>query len=110
MARRRGVLARFDEVLWIDLAIERHVDFGARIECFELRGKSFPGRAVGQVDLGDDQPVGQDRLLARFRRPFESCESGHGVDQREHHLDGEFAAERAVGREGLQDRAEIGEA
>ena len=39
----------------------------ARSRADERCGRAF----AGDVGLGDDQPVGEDRLLARLRRPFE---------------------------------------
>ena len=107
--RRGRVLPRIDQVLGIDLAVARHVDVGARIERLELGGERLLGSAVGEVDLGDHQTVGEDRLLARFGRLVEIAQAVDRVDQREHHLDRELAAERAIGRECLQDRADVGE-
>ncbi len=80
-----------------------------RIERLELRGQRRHGLRLGEVGLGDHQTVGEDRLLARLRGPVEIFRAAHGVDDGEHHLDRELAAERAVGREGLQDRADVGE-
>ena len=54
-------------------------------------------RRLGEIGLRDHQPVGEDRLLARFRRPLERVEAGDGVDHGDHHLDMEFAR-RARGR------------
>ena len=64
---------------------------------------------LGQIGLRDHQPVGEDRLLARFRRPAERVEAADGADHRQHHLDEEFPAQRPIGRERLQDRPRIGE-
>ena len=47
--------------------------------------------------------------LRDFRRPADGVEAGRGIDHRHDHLDEEFAAERAVGRERLQDRRRVGE-
>ncbi len=64
---------------------------------------------IGEVGLGDHDAVGEDRLLARLSGPVERRYAAHRVDGREHHLDEELSPERAVGREGLQDRPRIGE-
>ena len=75
------------------------------VERAQLRSQRVGRAFAGDVGLGDHQPVGQDRLLARFRRPAERVAAGFGIDHGHHHLDMEHLAERAVGGEGLQDRA-----
>ena len=65
---------------------------------------------MGEIDLRQDQAVGEDHLLARFRRPADGFEAGRGVDHRHDDLDEELAAERAVGRKRLEDRRRVGHA
>ena len=64
---------------------------------------------VGEIGLRDHEAVGEDHLLARLGGAVERGFAVDRVDHGQHHLDVKFAAERAVGGEGLQDRAGIGE-
>ena len=60
----------------IEFAVHRLRDFGARIERAQLRGERRGGAFAGDVGLGDHQPVGEDRLLARLRRPGKRVAAG----------------------------------
>ena len=104
------VVGGFREPAGIELAIDRFEDFCARIERAQLCRQCFGGAFAGDVGLGDHQPVGQDRLPARLRRPGERFATGFRIDHRHHHVDMEHLAERAVGGEGLQDGRGIGKA
>ena len=75
----------------------------------QARDQTFACGRAGEISLGDDQPVGEDHLLASFRRPFERCDARDGIDDRRNQFDMELAAQRAVGRESLQYRSRIGE-
>ena len=94
---------RLGQPAGIERAIDRFQNFGARIERAQSCGKRGAGAFAGNVGLGDDQTVGEDRLLARLGRPGQRVEAVLGVHHRHHRLDMEDAAERPVGREGLQD-------
>ncbi len=67
------------------------------------------GGGVGEIGLRHDQAVGEDDLLARFRRLTERRLAVDRVDHRQHHVDVKLAAQRAIGGEGLQDRRRIGQ-
>ena len=100
---------RLREAGWIDIAVDRFVDFRAGIERAQPGRQRRAGAFAGNVGLGDDEPVGEDRLLARFRRPAKRFRSGDGVHHRHNRFDVKNAAQRAVCGESLQDRARIGE-
>ena len=93
----------------IELAVDRGVNGGVRIERAQARGQALDASPLGEIGLRDHQPVGEDDLLARLRRPVQRVEPGGGVDHGDHHLGMKFSAQGAVGGEGLQDRAGIGE-
>ena len=98
-----------DQAARIEIAVDRGVDGCVRIERAQPRGQAFDAPPLGEIGFRDHQPVGEDGLLARFRRPLQGVEAGGGVDHGDHHLGMEFRAQRAVGGEGLQDRAGIGQ-
>ena len=103
------IVGRFRQPRGIDFAVDGLENFRSRVELAQFRREPLDG-AARDVGLGHHQPIGQDHLLARFRRPAERIEAVLGVDQRQHHFDMEHLAERAVGGKGLQDRAGIGKA
>ncbi len=79
------------------------------LSCMQAPRQPFDGGRFGEVGLRDDEAVGEDHLLARLGGGFEVRLAAHGIDHGEHHVDMKFAAECAVGGEGLQDRPGIGE-
>src|SRR5919197_1467282 len=93
----------------IEIAVERAVNGGARIERAKAPCELLDRLRLGEVALRDDQPVGEDDLLSRLGRPGQRVETADGVDDGENHLDVEFGAQRPIRGEGLQDRAGIGE-
>ncbi len=103
------VVGRLGQPGRIEFAVHRLENLRARIERPQLRGERLGGAFAGDIGLGDDQPVGEDRLPARLRRPGKRVAAGFRIDHRHHRLDMEHLAECAVGGEGLQDRRGIGE-
>jgi hypothetical protein len=81
----------------------------ARIEVLQHRDQFLRRLGIGEVGFRHHDAIGQDRLLARLRRLFEVLQSRHRIDHGDHHLDGEFAAQCAVGGERLQNRADVSE-
>ena len=82
---------------------------GARIERAQACAQALDRLRLGEIGLRYDQPVGEDHLLACFRRPFKRVETAHGIDHRHDHFDVEFPAQCPIGSKRLQDRAGIGE-
>ena len=108
-ARLAGCAAfGLDQAARIELAVDRGVQGGAWVERAQARVQALD-RCRVRVGLGDYQPIGENDLLARFRRPFERGEAARRIDHRREHLDVKLSAQRAVGGEGLQDRPGIGE-
>ncbi len=66
-----AVVGRFGERARIEVARDRGDDAGAAVEFAQALGQPLDGVGVGEIGLRDHQAVGEDRLLARLRRPFE---------------------------------------
>ena len=98
------IVRRLGQPAGIERAVHRFENLGARIERPQLRGERGGGAFAGDVGLGYHQPVGQDHLLARFRRPTERIAAGFRVDHGDYRLDMEQLTQRAVGGKSLQDR------
>ena len=67
------------------------------------------GVVVGDVGLRDHDAVGEDDLAARLGEGGDGLGARLRSDHGDHRLDVEFAAERAIGREGGEDGRRIGE-
>ena len=63
----------------------------------------------GEVDLGDDDAIGQRRLLHRFRLPVEMHRTVHGIDGGEHAAETEMVADLRFVQDGAEDRRRIGQ-
>ena len=96
------------ELHFFDWNVDRGLDCGVRIECGEPLAEACNRARVGEVRFRDHDAIGQDHLLARFRRPFERAEAADGVDHGHDNLDKKFAAEGAIGRERRQHRPGVG--
>ena len=101
---------RLDHPAWIERAADGDIDRGARIQRSQApRQPLDPGRRR-EIGFRHDQPVCDNDLLARFGGILERRRSVDGVGHGEHDVDVKFTAERAIGREGLQDRRRVGQA
>ena len=100
---------RRDHALRIERAGNRDVDCRARVEPLQAPRQPLDCRGLREIGLGDHQAVGEDHLLARLGGHVERRLANDGIDHREHDVDMKFAAQRAIGGKGLQDRSGIGE-
>ncbi len=99
----------FDQAARIEVAFDRGVNGSTRIEGMQAGAEALARGIAREIGLGDDEPVREDDLLSRFRRALERVDAVCCIDHGRDYLDVEFAAQRAIGGEGLQDRSRIGE-
>src|SRR6516165_9238868 len=80
-----------------------------RVDRGDLFDEPLAGTGIGEIALGHDNTVGERHLFSRLGHTLEVGFAGDGIDNANQRLQMEFAAQRAVGREGLQYRAGVGE-
>src|SRR5260221_7405390 len=76
----------------IEMALDRAVNGGVRIEGPKARLQSLHQLRFGDIGFRHDQPVREDDLPSALRRPSQRVEAAHGLDDSDHCLDVKFAA------------------
>lgn len=106
---RRVEQAGSEELLGVDLAVQNCVQAGSEVEAAEALAQPHDLRSIREIGLGEEQPVGDRRLLGWLGLFVELRRSVHRVDGRRDRVKPHEAVEHRVVEQELHDRGRVRE-